>query len=98
MTTERRRCEGNFMVLVIMSGTVQVKRVFWPCRSGPSGSKPVLYARLVYAAVNMVTLERTGIPVARSVWSASSLLALSLSVGTLKAGASRSEEHTSELQ
>jgi hypothetical protein len=30
----------------------------------------------------------TDIPVARSVWSASSLLALSLSVGTLKAGAS----------
>ena len=45
-------------------------------------------ARLVCAAVNTVTLRKTGIPVARSVWSASSLLALSLSGGVLKAGAS----------
>src|ERR1039458_591001 len=52
MTTERRRCVGNFMVLVIMSGTVQVKRVFWPSRSGPSGSKPVLCARLAVTIQN----------------------------------------------
>src|ERR1035438_7113205 len=36
----------------------------------------------------MVTLGRADIPVARSVWSASSLLAISLIAGGLKAGAS----------